>query len=79
MVTELLNLKYGQSPVSVRPSIRQSVTMISAGDASSSENMLSSRICDEVKNIGNIEKLEVLIMSFTPFGRSGRVTHPTVQ
>ena len=37
MVTELLNLRKGQSPVSVRESVRQTVTMISARDASASE------------------------------------------
>ena len=36
MVTELLNLRNGQSPVSVR----QSVTMISARDASASEKWM---------------------------------------
>ena len=40
MVTELLNLRKGQSPVSVRESVRQTVTMISARDASASEKQL---------------------------------------
>ena len=39
MVTKLLNMRNGQSPVSVRQSVCQSVTMISARDASASENI----------------------------------------
>ena len=37
MVTELLNLRNGQSQVLVRQSVNPSVTMISARDASASE------------------------------------------
>ena len=43
MVTELLNLRNGQSPVLVRQSISQSVTMISARDASASEKITSQK------------------------------------
>jgi len=39
MVTELLNMRNGQSPVSVCQSVSESVTMISARDASASENL----------------------------------------
>ena len=39
MVTELLNWRNGQSPVSVIQSVSQSVTMISARDASASDNI----------------------------------------
>ena len=39
MVTELLNMRNGQSPVSVCQSVSESVTMIIARDASASENI----------------------------------------
>ena len=39
MVTQLFNMRNGQSPVSVRESVSQSVTMISARDASASEKI----------------------------------------
>ena len=39
MVTELLNMRNGQSPVSVCQSVSESVTMIIARDASASDNV----------------------------------------
>ena len=43
MVTELLNMRNGQSPVSVCQWVSQTVTMISARDASASEKWNQSR------------------------------------